>query len=199
MWNTVNTGSLRVDTLTNYQKVWANFTCTLKHDRKQQKDAAFNTAGVTLPHMDLVSTCRTRMWWKVAQQWCSISKTHTGSLLTQRRLLLSRLKAFELKPNCWKRACTQQVKSSQKIRLKLNLYSLNCGGDVRTAQGNLNPPPLLQTLTRSTSCCYDNLIIVYHDCIFVYVSMWGSWKIMCECEVALFGKVPNTRLQGKQL
>lgn len=55
MWNTVNTGSLRVDTLTNYQKVWANFTCTLKHDRKQQKDAAFNTAGVTLPHMDLVS------------------------------------------------------------------------------------------------------------------------------------------------
>lgn len=50
----------------------------------------------------------------------------------------------------------------------------------------------------STSCCYDNLIIVDHGCTTVCLPLWGSGKIMCECEVVLFGKALHVWLWEKQ-
>lgn len=149
-----------------------------------------------LSYMDLVSHLQDQDVVRVVQQQRSVSTTlHTASfLVTQWGHPVSHFKARHCELDCWYREDTlneMQPKINQK---KFNLYSLKCEEAIWEIWASLNLPPLLQTLKCSAACCYDNLIIVYHGCTLVCLPLWGSGKIMCECEVVLFGRVSNVRL-----
>lgn len=148
--------------------------------------------GITLLRLDRVSVLQDQDVVSVAKQQCGISKTLcTPSLpAAQKRTPFQSLDGTGL--------LLEGVHTAQ-INLKLNFFSFPGGwGDTRH-MSKLNCALLLQMLNCSTSCCYDNLIIVDRGRIMFVSPMWVGGRIMCECEVVLFGQASHVSLQEKQL
>lgn len=156
----------------------------------------------TMPfHVDLVSDLQDQDVVRLAKQQCGISKTlHTPSFpVIQRGHPFSHFKVCICRANWMLVEGVYSNWIAAKINLNLNMYSLNCEEEIWEIWASWNLAPLLQMLKCSTPCCYDNLIIVYHGCTIVCLPLWASGKIMCECEVVLFGQVSNACLWEKWL